>query len=674
MSNKGYRTYYENPRNNVQKASSTYYPRGRNFNNSSNLNSNKATETKFEPKKNKNFKKMRKNKNSEKITDMKLNLEAEEHLPNREKLKNQEKEKEGKKEREKIQQEKEEKIKNEYKYSYDYLIQFETWEISNGTERIPEEALKHINEMIGHLEEIEIFYPKDKIKNNYSNCNTSKSSSSSNISFSMEQWARKDYSKEIQEAEDNKKKFEESDQKDVIKKELRAILNIMTKDNYNETKSKILEIIKENVEYQEQFLEIFILKAVMEKSYAELYAKLCKYLNKALPQKTEKNEKSSIFRDKLIKKCREIFKTKNFDIYIKEKEISEKEIALKKFIIGNVNFMTELIKIKMLSKKIIPDCIDYLFDRYYEIDKEKELKLIFAQSIILFTDKFGTLIHSEKKSLKSEENQKFKESIEKIFIKLEKIKNDKDLPGHIKYLIINLIEKKNNNYRESQFEKSLKAKSKKELEEELENKEIEKEIEGFEEKDKEQIEINEKIKKDLNEYKDFIEEEGNSEKYLWNITTELYDVKLKKFDDILEGYILSTADFIEKNNNNTIYAKDYIKELIEYYETKMNEEEKNDLQKRIINLFDIVNDLAFETPKIYDVYSYVIFILIDNNIMEIENLVNFYKEGMNQNDICILNKVFKNICEYDESELFKKKLKKVEFISKNKEVFEWIFV
>ena len=60
--------------------------------------------------------------------------------------------------------------------------------------------------------------------------------------------------------------------------------------------------------------------------------------------------------------------------------------------------------------------------------------------------------------------------------------------------------------------------------------------------------------------------------------------------------------------------------------------------------------------------------------MEIENLVNFYKEGMNQNDICILNKVFKNICEYDESELFKKKLKKVEFISKNKEVFEWIFV
>ena len=673
MSNKDYSGFYENKRNKLQKVSSTYYPKGLNFSNSSNLNSNEPKELNNEPKKNKNEKKMRNNKKCEKIVDIKLNLEAKEHFPNQEKLKNQEKEKVEKKKREKMQREKEEKIKNEYIYSYEYLLQFETWEISNQTKLIPEETLNHIKEMKEQLEEMEIFYPKDKLKNNYSNCNTSKSSSSSNISFSMEQWARKDYSKEIQEAEENKKKFEESAQKDIIKKELREILNIMTKDNYKETKDKILEIIKENIEYQEQFLEILILKAIMEKSYTELYAKLCKYLNKALPQKTKKNENSknfsSVFRVKLVNKCREIFKTKNFYNYIKIEEPIEKENSLKKFIVGNVNFIAELIKCKMLSKKIIPDCINYLFDRYYEIFKEKELRLIFAKSIVHFTDKFGSLIQSEKKNIQSEETQKFKDSIEEIFIKLEKIKNDKDIPGHIKYLIINLIEKKNNNFRESKFEKSLNAKSRKELEEELE-----KEIEGFEEKDKEQIEINEKIKKDLNEYKDFIEEEGNSDKYLWNITTELYDVQLKKFDDIIEGYIISSADFIEKNNNNIMYAKNYIKELIEYYNTKMNEEEKNDLQKRIFNLFDIVNDLAFETPKIYDVYSFAIFILIENNIIKIENLNFLYKEGMDKNDIVILNKVIKNIYEYNKSELFKQKLTNFEFICINKELFEWIFV
>ena len=248
-------------------------------------------------------KKMRKNEDSEKI-DIKLSLEAKEYFPNKEKLLNQEKEKKEKEEREKIQKEKEEKIKKEYIYSYEYLMQFETWEISNQTELLPEETLNHINKIEETLKEMNIFYPKQKSKCNYSNCNTSKSSSSSNVSFSMEQWARKDYSKEIKVAEENKIKLKESDEKDKTKNELRELLNILNKDNYDDKKIKILEIIKENVKLQEQFLGIFFLKAVREKSYGELYAKLCKYLNRELPQKSKKNEKaknpSSFFREKLF--------------------------------------------------------------------------------------------------------------------------------------------------------------------------------------------------------------------------------------------------------------------------------------------------------------------------------------------------------------------------------------
>ena len=668
---------FKNQKNKLQKNARSFFPKSKLRSSQTKIQVEESKKTDINEN-NKGFvpKKRRKNDNQDKFSNLQLNLSAKEYFPNKEKLKNQEKEKEEKEEREKIQQEKEQKLKNEYIYSYEYLIQFETWEVSNQTEFLPEATLKHINGMKEHLKEIEQYYPKEKFKNNYSNCNTSKSSSSSNISFSMEQWARKDYTKENEAAEENKKKFEENDKKDSVKKELRSILNIMTKDNYDETKSQILEIIKENVEYQEKFLNIFFIKAVMEKSYAELYANLCKYLNKMLPQKIKKSEKSknisTIFRDKLIGKCREVFKTKNFDKYIKEKEPKEREIKLKKFIIGNVNFITELIKIKMLSKKIIPDCIDYVFERYEKEDSY--LKLIYAQAIVLFTDKFGSLVNSEKNK-KSEEIEKFKKKIEDIFEKLETIKNDKDLPGHIKYIIINLIEKKNNNYEESKFEKSLRAKSKKELEEELELKEkiIKEEIKQFEEKEKEQIEINEKIKTDLNEYKEFIEEEGNSEKYPWSITTELYDEKLKKFDDILEGYLISSADFIEKKSSNAKYAMEYIKELVGYYNEKMNAEEKKDLQKRVFNLFDVVNDLSYETPKIFDIYSYVISIFIEYNIIEITNLENIFREEFDINDISTINKVFLNIYEYHKSDSFKKELKKFKFINKNKEIFQWIF-
>ena len=677
MSNNNQLANFKNQKNRLQKSSRSFFPKSKQIKLSQTRNETTelGNEPNYEKKRKFVKKKRRKIDDLEKISNMELNISAKEYFPNIEKLKNQEKEKEEKEEREKQQQEKELKIKNEYIYSYEYLIQFEIWDISNQTELLPKETLNHINWMEAHLKEMEIFYPKEKFKHNYSNCNTSKSSSSSNISFSMEPWARKDYTKETEAAEENKKRFEENDKKDSIKKELRAILNIMTKDNYEETKNQILEIIKENIDYQEQFLNIFFIKAVLEKSYAELYAKLCKYLNKTLPQKTKKNEKSknysTIFRDKLVGKCREVFKTKNFDEYIKEKEPKEREIKLKKFIIGNVNFITELIKIKMLSKKIIPDCIDYVFDRYEK--EESCLKLIYAQAIVLFTDKFGSLINSEK-NIKSEEAIKFQKKIDEIFEKLEIIKNDKELPGHIKYLIINLIEKKNNNYKESNFEKSLKAKSKKELEEELALKEkLKEEIQQFEEKDKEQIEINEKIKTDLNRYKEFIEEEGSSEKYPWTITTELYDQNLKKFDDILEGYLISSADFIEKQSSNVKYAKDYIKELVEYYNEKMNEEEKNDLKKRLFNLYDVVNDFAYETPKIFDIYSYVISIFIDNKILEIKNLENIFREEFDKNDISIINKLFLNIYEYHKNNSFKKDLKKIGSIINNKEIFDWIF-
>ena len=678
---------YNYQKNKLQLSSRPFHPKDKTLSKTSqNANKTDLIEGRESLKdiiKNKNIKqfipkKMRKNEDSEKI-DIKLSLEAKEYFPNKEKLLNQEKEKKEKEEREKIQKEKEEKIKKEYIYSYEYLIQFETWEISNQTELLPEETLNHINKIEETLKEMNIFYPKQKSKCNYSNCNTSKSSSSSNVSFSMEQWARKDYSKEIKVAEENKIKLKESDEKDKTKNELRELLNILTKDNYDNIKCKILEIIKENVKLQEQFLGIFFLKAVREKSYGELYAKLCKYLNRELPQKSKKNEKaknpSSFFREKLIEKCREILKSTNFDKYIKEDDPIEKQIKIKKFILGNVNFLTELIKIKLLSKKIMPECIDYLFEKYKN-ETDTHLKLIHVESIVIFTDKFGSLVHSEKNNMKSEEIKIFKKKLEEIFEKLEKVKNDKELRGHIKYLIINLIEKKKNNYEESQFEKSLRAKSKQELEEELIKKEKSKQKEENEEinqKEQEQEEINEKIKNDLNEYKDMVEEEGNSDKYPWSITTELYDEKLKSFDDILEGYITSSADFIEKKNENIKYARDYIRELITYYNEKMKEEEKIDLQKRIFDLFEFVIDLAFETPKIYDIYSYVLFIFIENNIMKVDNLKNIFRKEMNKSDMLIISKIYNKIYNLNNDDLFRKELKGFEFIYKNKDLYEWVF-
>ena len=582
-----------------------------------------------------------------------------------------------------------------YTYDYQYIKNFQNFEKSKDTDLLSVDVLEHINQIEEDIKLIKMeHYLDNKICKNsfYSNCNTSKSSSSSlsNINpLSLEIWARPDYTKENEEAENNKKVFDELSKKDVIKKELREILNSMTKDNYEEKKLKILELIKDKIENQNKFLEIIFLKSILEKSYVILYAKLCKDLNKELPQKSETRKTSSIFRQNLLEKCKEMLKFEekiNFDEYVKEADEQEKNNKIKKIILGNALFISELVNIKMLSKKAAYECIDYLFKRFNE-NKNNDIKLINIQAIIIFIDKLGTLIHKEKekekeknsKIKKEKNNQKnFDKMLDEAFAKLEKIKEDPAIPGHVRYSIINLIDKKNNNYKQSEFEKYITAKSKKEIEEEA------KEIKNIQKKEKDiilsekeeinQEQINEKIEKDLYGYKDIIINEGNSDNYLWSITTDLYDVKLKGFDDILEGFIVSSAFFIEKKEN-IFYAKSYINELIVYYGSKMEENEKKDLINKVIYLFELIKDFAFETPDIFEIYEYVIYLFIKNRVFNMKDLEKIFAAKENskeKEDVNIMSKVFQNIfnlmVQDDEIEL-KNEFKELHFINKYKDLF-----
>lgn len=109
-------------------------------------------------------------------------------------------------------------------------------------------------------------------------------------------------------------------------------------------KSLILEKISSNIENQEKFLEVLFKKAIVEKSFVVIYSKLCKDLDNELPQKVELTEKdrkknakpTTIFRSKLIDKCRKIFK-EEISLFDSEKfpDIEEREQKEKDFILGS---------------------------------------------------------------------------------------------------------------------------------------------------------------------------------------------------------------------------------------------------------------------------------------------------------------------------------------------------
>ena len=195
---------------------------------------------------------------------------------------------------------------------------------------------------------------------------------------------------------------------DVIKKDLKDLLNKLTPDNYNVIKELILEIIKEDVQVQDKFIDVLFQKAVLEEAYVGLCSKLVKDLDKDLPQKTQRKEKNkkeySEMRSHLIDKCRTFFKRENneqFDEYIKEKDPKDRRNKLKKIFLGNVNFITELIKIKIISKKVGPDCLKNLYERYQKAEPDKTLRELIIESLIVFTENFRRIIYEQKKKNKS---------------------------------------------------------------------------------------------------------------------------------------------------------------------------------------------------------------------------------------------------------------------------------
>ena len=175
---------------------------------------------------------------------------------------------------------------------------------------------------------------------------------------------------------------------------------------------QIYNIIEKDIESQVKFLDVLFNKSVNEKSYVALYAKLCKDFDKKLPQKappkedkkTDKPKKSnSMMRTKLLDKCREIFKIENnekFDEYIKVQDKEERNIKLKNFVLGNVNFIGELINIQILSKKIVKQCLNNLLERFYDKNSDESLKMINLEAVVILLNNFGTLLKEREKKQK----------------------------------------------------------------------------------------------------------------------------------------------------------------------------------------------------------------------------------------------------------------------------------
>lgn len=82
----------------------------------------------------------------------------------------------------------------------------------------------------------------------------------------------------------------------------------------------------------------------MEWTYAVIYSKLCYDLDRELPQKIEHSESkgekkvsTSVFRAKLLEKCKTIFQedSEKIEQFVHITDVEEKEDKIKKFTLGS---------------------------------------------------------------------------------------------------------------------------------------------------------------------------------------------------------------------------------------------------------------------------------------------------------------------------------------------------
>ena len=631
------------------------------------------------------------------------------------------------------------KIKNIY--SLKEILSYKNKGICNDISLLTKDLLNHCDIITKTIKEeypsFKVNYKEINIHNNYDK------------KQSMDKWARKDMTKEIEKAEKYVKELNMKMSKDNFKHEIIETLNTLTVDNYKNILNALFllifleEKVKENNEINNNtmnislknyvlskpeyllhnqfiFIEIILEKATKEKGYVILYAKLCadlfiefiKYIRDINnPEIENQLVNGENLKTILTSECRQKFdecismETLYKDKFKNKNEEEKKEIFLnfKKKFLGNIDFIAELINVKLLSQTKGFEFLDILYKRFCDI-KNDQIKFLNLEGAIILLNKFGKIVFERKnpKHLQNLDNY-LKDNIFPIAKK-----KDSNLPNYLKFKIINLIEKKKNNWKDSLYEQSIIAKGKNNnnisiyhdhsgidnninIDESLMDNSINirnnniNNITNLDSNEEKESNIIILIRNDLENYVSYLNEHeiynliDLNEKdinndinndYDWSMTDELIIKEKNDLEEIIRCYIEVCIDYVQ-NKNNIFYCNEYIKNIINYYSADLSKEQSDKARKSMIDLFLNVENICIDNFLMFDIMGYLLLLLLENYLFFIEDLDKFVNEDKNK--IGKIVKVIKFTDNYyleDKRKEFEANLEKGKLFENNKKLFK----
>ncbi|GAV71508.1 MA3 domain-containing protein/MIF4G domain-containing protein [Cephalotus follicularis] len=234
-----------------------------------------------------------------------------------------------------------------------------------------------------------------------------------------------------------------TDEEQAKQRQLKAILNKLTPQNFEKLFEQVKAVNIDNAGTLTGVISQIFDKALMEPTFCEMYANFCYYLAGELPDFSEDNEKIT-FKRLLLNKCQEEFERgereqeeankadEEGEIKQSEEEREEKRVKARRRMLGNIRLIGELYKKKMLTERIMHECIKKLLGQYQNPDEED------VESLCKLMSTIGEMI----------DHPKAKEHMDAYFDMMANLSNNMKLSSRVRFMLKDSIDLRKNKWQQ----------------------------------------------------------------------------------------------------------------------------------------------------------------------------------------------------------------------------------
>ncbi|XP_073512178.1 eukaryotic translation initiation factor 4 gamma 3 isoform X3 [Phyllobates terribilis] len=224
-------------------------------------------------------------------------------------------------------------------------------------------------------------------------------------------------------------------------RKVRSILNKLTPQMFNQLMKQVMDLTVDTEERLKGVIDLVFEKAIDEPSFSVAYANMCRCLATLKVPMADKPGSTVNFRKLLLNRCQKEFEKDKADDDVFEKKQKDLELATtqpeektrlqeeledardkaRRRSIGNIKFIGELFKLKMLTEAIMHDCVVKLLKNHDEESLECLCRLL-------------TTIG------KDLDFEKAKPRMDQYFHQMEKIVKERKTSSRIRFMLQDVID------------------------------------------------------------------------------------------------------------------------------------------------------------------------------------------------------------------------------------------